>query len=371
MLLTACSSSDDTSTAVQNGIGLSNGWNLGNTLDACSYGNKNNLGLDTENSWGMPTTTQKMIQEVAAKGFKSIRVPVSWHNHITDASYKIDSTWMNRVKTIVDWSLNAGLRVIINIHHDNLKESEMNTTYGFCVPTNANSSLKTQSIAYITAIWTQVSEAFASYDERLVFELLNEPRCRGTSYEWNGGSYLATANKIICEYEQMCLNVIRASGGNNAVRYVMVAPYAASPGATNGWSMPTDATAGRLIVSMHAYTPYSFAMSDDTVKTFTQTGDIDYLFNNQLNTWVKKGYPVVVGEMSATDKANTSERLKWFQYYCGKAKENSIPVILWDNMTMAKESGGQGDIKSGECHGYFNRNTLSWYFPTLVAVMVQ
>ena len=99
-----------------------NGWNLGNTLDAKSDGDKANKGLSTETSWGMPKTTKAMIDAVAAKGFKTIRVPVSWHNHIVDANYTIDTKWLERVKEIVDWSLESGMNVIINIHHDNMTD---------------------------------------------------------------------------------------------------------------------------------------------------------------------------------------------------------------------------------------------------------
>ena len=108
-----------------------NGWNLGNTLDAKTDGSKNNLGLSTETSWGMPKTTQAMINAIAEKGFKTIRVPVSWHNHITDQNYTIDQKWLARVKEIVDWYIEAGMNVIINIHNDNMTESQMKNNYGF------------------------------------------------------------------------------------------------------------------------------------------------------------------------------------------------------------------------------------------------
>ena len=349
-----------------------NGWNLGNTLDAKSDGSKSNKGLGTETSWGMPTTTQDMINAVAAKGFKTIRIPVSWHNHITEESgHKIDPEWLARVKTIVDWSLAAGMKVIINIHHDNLGEVEnkakgvytMDTTYGFCVPENSD-FLKAASKTYIVDIWTQVAEYFKDYDSSLIFELLNEPRAVGTKYEWNTPSGMesnvSAANAIIKEYEEAALGVIRSSGGNNATRYVMVAPYAASPSMMNGWSLPSD-SAGKLIVSVHAYAPYPFCMGDEdnneTVFTSAHKSNIEnWLFGTLDREFVSKGIPVIIGETSASDKNNYAERVKWTKCFFAASKAKGISAILWDNMVVYPT--GSDDA---ERHGYFNRKNCSWF----------
>ena len=343
--------------------GLGRGWNLGNTLDATGKS-----GLESETSWGMPETTKEMIDAVAERGFKTIRIPVSWHNHIIDTNYTIDPEWMARVKTIVDWSLKAGMKVIINIHHDNLSEAQMSSTYGFCVPEN-NEDLKNQSLLYIKAIWKQVADYFKEYDERLIFEVLNEPRAVGKSYEWNGsGTSVSNANKIIREYEKAALSEIRASGGNNLSRYVMVPPYAASPNMTAGWSLPSDSVANKLIVSVHAYTPYTFCMSTNAVTSFgqAQKGEVDWLFKSLETSFINKGIPVVMGEASASDKNNTNERKKWAEYYYGKSYGCGIPVILWDNMVTVSDGG---DINSGECHGWFKRSDCTWYFSEIINAM--
>ena len=373
-LLCACNISfgggGDDEFASAGDLGFGNGWNLGNTLDACSYGDKANKGLSTETSWKMPTTTEAMIKAVAARGFKTIRIPVSWHNHITDSSYTIDSAWLERVKTVVDWSLNAGMKVIINIHHDNLSEAQMSTTYGFCVPEN-NAGLKNQSLLYIKSIWKQVASYFKDYDENLIFEVLNEPRAVGKSYEWSGsGSQISNANKIIREYEKAALDEIRSAGGKNDVRFVMVPPYAASPSMTEGWSLPSDSASGKLIVSVHAYTPYTFCMDASTVNTFgsRELSDINWLFNSLGKDFTNRGIPVIIGEASASDKNNLAERKKWFAYYCAKGRSAGIPIVLWDNMVTVSTGG---NINSGECHGYFNRDSLGWFFPTLIDEMVK
>ncbi len=353
---------------------LSIGWNLGNTLDAhYSSAGKTNKGLSTETCWGMPETTEAMIKAVAKKGFKTIRIPVSWHNHITDENYTIDSQWMARVKTVVDWALNDGMKVIINIHHDNLTEAERSTSYGFCIPTSSNSSLKQTSKNYIKAIWRQVATNFKDYDENLIFEVLNEPRCIGTAYEWNTGSYtneVKAANKIIMEYEKLALETIRSTGGKNASRYIMIPPYAASPNMTDGWSLPEDSVSGKLIVSVHAYTPYEFCMGDDNSFSDSHKSSIVWLFSTLKTAYLSKNIPVVIGEASASDKGNTQERVKWATYYFNQAKSAGVPVVLWDNMVCSTQSGGTGTDKA-ECHGYFKRSDCTWYFPTIINEMIK
>lgn len=347
------------------------GWNLGNTLDAHETGSKANKGLSTETSWGMLATTKKMIDTVANKGFKTIRIPISWHNHITNSTdYTIDPEWMNRVKTIVDWSLDNDMFVIINIHHDNLKSTEMSNTYGFSV--NNNKSENDASKKYITKIWEQIAGTFKNYDHRLVFELLNEPRNMDLGNPFNPSSTEEKeSNAVIKTYEQAALDVVRASGGNNPTRFVMVPYYAASPWKSSGWALPKDSATDKLLISTHAYDPYQFAMYDGSTnntdfKESVEGKDLKYLFDHLNTTWVSKGHGVVMGEGSCTDKNNLSDRLAWFESYVSKAKAISCPLILWDNMQTVETSK---DI--GERHGYFDRKNLTWFFPTLVEKMIQ
>ena len=346
-----------------------NGWNLGNTFDAKTDGSKENLGLSTETSWRMPRTTEEMIKAVAAKGFKTIRIPVSYHNHIKDSSCTIDEKWLERIKTIVDWSLASGMNAIINIHHDNMSDAQMKANYGFCVPENS-ASLKEQSIEYITAVWKQVATYFKDYGDMLVFEVLNEPRAVGTKYEWSEpsgySSKVAAANKIIMEYEKAALDAIRSTGGNNASRFVMIPPYAAAPHMLSGWSLPEDSASGKLIVSLHAYTPYDFCMGNDDKFTSSHEDNIkNWLFATIYSNFTSKGIPVIIGETSASDKNNSGERKKWAEYFYGMGKEKNIPLIVWDNMVVYPN----GNDKA-ERHGYFNRKELTWWHEEIVNIMV-
>lgn len=72
------------------------GWNLGNQLELSSNGTP---------SESTPNVTQASIQKVKAAGFKTIRIPVSYLSKIGSApNYTIDSAWLNRVKTVVDYA---------------------------------------------------------------------------------------------------------------------------------------------------------------------------------------------------------------------------------------------------------------------------
>lgn len=345
------------------------GWNLGNTFDSAEFGNKNNKGNNYETAWGMPKTTHAMINTVAAKGFKTIRIPVSWHNHITEGTnYTIDSGWLARVKQVVDWAREDKMFVIINIHHDNLTSEQMSSTYGFSV--NTDTDQQTASKNYIQKIWTQVANYFKDYDNHVIFELLNEPRDRDVTNDgFDEPSNLSTLNGIISQYNQTALNAIRATGGNNENRFVMAPYYAASPWKNAGWSVPTDTASDKILISVHAYDPYHFAMSDMTDTDFLESvegAELSNLFNKLNTDWVSSGRGVVMGEASCTDKNNLTDRLAWFNSYIPKAKAINCPVILWDNMQTASTSN---DI--GERHGYLNRNTRTWFFPTLVNAMIS
>lgn len=374
------------STSVAMAQNMAIGWNLGNTLDATTdYTDSNgtfhftqNSGINTETNWGMPKTTKTMITAVKDAGFKTIRIPVSWHNHITDTNnYTIDSSWMARVKEVVDYAYSQNMCVIINIHHDNMAISKMTDYYGFAL--TDDTTINTKSKSYIEKIWTQIATTFADYDNKLVFEVLNEPRdingefATAKSYTNNSEwwSNQKTTMDIITAYEQVAVDAIRAVSGNED-RYLMVPGYAAS-GSDNSmlalYTMPTDSATDKLILSAHAYSPYNFAMSssaDSTFDTADQTS-LDSLFSYLKTNYTDNGIGVVMGEASASDKNNLSERVKWATYYFTKAQNASIPVVLWDNMVTVANGG---DIDSGECHGYYNRKENTWYFPTMIEAMM-
>ena len=353
---------------------LTIGWNLGNTLDAASNDTSNEWcqGLNSETCWGQPKTTQEMIEAVYAAGFKTIRIPITWYNHVSGSEYKIDSEWMARVKTVVDWAYNAGFYVIMNVHHDNLSAANLNSFpgYGLSSNTSTQASIEEKSKDYLKKVWTQIAAEFNDdYGERLIFEVLNEPRTVGENSEWYADGTLGKAlNKIVTSYEQVCINAIRNSGSNNANRYIMVPAYKGSSSNINTYSLPNDTANDKLILSFHAYDPYSFAMynKDYTDTTFDEAdkSSLDSLFAN-----VKKYFPsigAVIGEASASNKDNLSEREAWVAYYFDKAYNTyGWPTVMWDNGAY------EANATSGEQHGWFNRKELTWYFPTVISAAMN
>lgn len=350
------------SSSIEMAANMAIGWNLGNTLDA--HGKS---GLAAETCWGMPTTTEDMITTVHAAGFKTIRIPISWHDHVSGTDYTIDAEWMARVKTIVDWAYDQDMCVIINIHHDNFKAAELAEGRGFAL--SKDTDVQEQSKAYISKVWTQVATTFVGYDNKLVFEILNEPRDVGGvefGNEWNYSG--KDACDIITSYEQAGLDAIRAVPGNQN-RFVMVPGYAASGTNTamlRNFTFPTDTATDKLILSGHAYSPYIFAMGDAEHTQFTDgyAGEIRSIFSYLKTNYINKGIGVVMGEASATDKKNTAERIKWVNSYYTNAKAAGIPVILWDNMN---NNGNE----IAEHHGYFNRNTKTWFYPSIIEAMMK
>ena len=148
------------------------GWNLGNTFDAidCNWLSDE---MQYESAWCGAVTTKEMIDALKEAGFRTIRIPVSWHNHLTDENHTISEAWINRVQEVVDYAIDDDMYVIINIHHDFSKE--------YIYP---SSEYLEQSKIYVTDIWEQIAERFKDYDEHLIMESLNGPRLVGTADEW-------------------------------------------------------------------------------------------------------------------------------------------------------------------------------------------
>lgn len=326
------------------------GWNIGNTLDATA-----GSGLSSETSWGQPTITPELLDYVAEAGFTSVRIPVSWGKH-TDENYNIDPEWMARVTEVVNYALDSGLYVILNSHHD--------CDYYYPSEEKLDNSEK-----FIATLWKQIAENFKDYDERLVFESMNEPRLTGTNKEWwfadNDAEGVASIQCIV-KLNQVFVDTVRATGGVNATRYLMVPSNAASAGnaLNSAFTMPTDpAGTGRLIVSIHAYTPYDFAMNKNGYSNWNEKREKEFNFMDQLNDkFIANGYGVVIGEFGATNKDNLDDRIAWAKAYTEKAAGLGISCFLWDN----------AGIKVGEENfGMIDRRNYSLFFPKLLDAMTS
>ena len=322
---------------------MGKGYNIGNTLDATG-GSMDRI-EEHERSWGNPVINKELMHGLKEAGFSSVRVPITWMKHIDKKdNYKISDAFLARVKEVVDMAYDEELFVIINVHHESwVNRSDFDASY-------------TEIGVELTAVWEQIADYFADYDQHLIFEGMNEPRAQGESYEWIGNE---ACYEGIAYLDQLFVETVRTNGkGHNNERMLMIPGYAASsdPQVLKSIVIPTvnGAQATNVAVSVHCYSPYNFCLSDAQV-TFdpgngADTADITNLLSNLKYMFLDKGIPVVIGECGCTNSGdNNNARLAWFKYFGEITAKYGIPAIVWDNGA----SGNSG----GECHKYFNRKT--------------
>lgn len=319
------------------------GWNLGNTLDSMDS-SKDHQGVEAETSWGNKTTTKVMIDTVAKAGFNVFRVPVSWGTHM-DENYVVDKEWMDRVQEVVDYGYDNGMYVILNTHHEE-----------WYMP---KEEFVEENLKQLEKLWEQIAERFKGYGERLIFEGVNEPRLRGESAEWTG---TADSREIVNKYAETFVKTVRASGGNNAERALMLTPYAASSMPENLKALKIPENAGNVIVSVHAYLPYSFALDTKGTKVYNpNNNEIPGLFKNIKEIFLDNDIPVIIGEFGSVNKENTEDRVKCVTDYLTAAKEAGVPCIWWDNGAYRG---------NGENFGLLIRGELAWFNEDVLNAMI-
>lgn len=296
---------------------LGAGWNLGNTFDPsnCTWLTDE---MDYETAWGSARITKNLINNVKNAGFTTIRIPVSWHNHV-DENFTISDKWADRVQEVVDWSVDAGLKVIINVHHDVEK--------GYYFPTKDEYET---SEKYITTVWKQISERYRDYGDSLIFEIINEPRVTETNYEWwfninSPQDEVKESVDCINRLNQAALDTIRASGGNNKSRYVIVCGYDTSIDGimVEGFALPKDSAKNKLILAVHIYTK--------------NAGWYKSYLDKAYDKYVKNGVPVILDEYNI-DVSNNKYDGKSAEYLGGfvkYARERGISAVIWDNANVS------------------------------------
>ncbi|MBP5581450.1 MAG: cellulase family glycosylhydrolase [Ruminococcus sp.] len=315
------------------------GWNLGNTLESYNTGKS---GLDTETGWENPKTTKDMIKSVKQAGFNAIRIPVTWSEHMSGNT--IQKEWLDRVQEVVDYAYNEGLFVIINMHHDDyIWFDPQPGSYG-------------DDSARLSNIWKQISERFADYDDKLIFEGMNEPRTVGSAMEWMGGT--KEERNTVNKYAKTFVDTVRASGGNNSARTLIVTTYAASADsvALNDMSVPSGKN---IVLSVHYYAPWRFAEGTETVFTPSGESELEGKFTELRQKFIDKGIPVLICEFGCVHGADEATRSRYYTYYISAAKKQGIKCFVWDNSKFSGESS----------FGMFNRNSVAWDGAILKAVM--
>ncbi|MGM9757295.1 MAG: cellulase family glycosylhydrolase [Candidatus Cryptobacteroides sp.] len=325
---------------------LGYGWNLGNQMDAMVGG------VSGETYWGNEKCTQATFDNLKSKGFSTVRIPVTWMGHIGDApEYAVETAWLDRVAEIAGYAKKAGLNAIVNVHHDDSPESGW-----LCVHKAASDAdYKKDMMARYKALWEQVARKFAEEGEWLIFEGYNELQDGG----WGFGGNLTDGGKqyaVINEIAQTFVTTVRATGGNNADRYLSILGYSANPSLTaSNLVLPTDSAADRLIVSVHFYDPSGYALGQNSAYTeWGHTGadgkkDPNHSEKNVIDTfrmlkdkYLDKNIPVYIGECGAVNRED--ERAKsfqryWFEFVFKAAREYGLCPIVWDN--GARSSGNE------------------------------
>lgn len=354
LMLIPCVGSAEEAEAVDNGVmreGLTaleatrlmgNGINLGNTLEACdnNVGIKTNTPLSYETHWGQPKTTQAMIDGMKAAGFDTIRIPVAWMTnatHLYEGDYTIDADYMDRVEEVVRYARKEGMYVIVNDHWDG-------GWYGMF----GSESAETRALAMeaYKGMWQQIAERFRDYSDYLIFESANEEL--GTRFDENSPLYCSDSvvtylndderYALTNEINQTFVDVVRATGGNNATRFLLIAGYGTNIDQTcdDRFQMPKDTADSKLMVSVHYYDPWSYCGASSAVSA-TKWGKVsDYEYMDQqlakMTKFTEAGYGVVIGEYGALPcsdglKDNT---LAYHTAFLDACTKYDLTNCLWD-----------------------------------------
>lgn len=304
------------------------GWNLGNTLEA----------ICGENAWGNPTTTQALINTVKAAGFNTVRIPCAWDCHTTNGV--IDPAWLARVKAVVDYCISNNMYAMINIHWD-----------GGWLENNCTTSAQAAVNAKQQNYWTQIANYFKNYNEHLLFASANEPSVSD-----------ATGMSVLLSYHQTFVNAVRATGGNNSSRTLIIQGPGTNIDNTNTLmnTLPTDQIANRLMVEVHYYTPWQFCgLAEDASwgsmfyywgnghhstsdasrnSTWGEESEVERSLGLMKTKFVDQGIPVIIGEFGAIKRSNPSDlsthlaaREYFNRYVVGSAIAKGMIPVYWDN----------------------------------------
>lgn len=343
----AADASGMNSTAAQLAAKIKLGWNIGNTMEA----------TNGETAWGNPKVTKALIDAVKANGFNAIRIPCSWNQYLANtATAQIKADWLNRVKEVVQYCVDNDMYVVINIHWD-----------GGWLENNITEAKKAENNAKQKAFWEQIATQFRGFDEHLLFASANEPNVED-----------ATQMAVLTSYHQTFIDAVRATGGKNAYRTLVVQGPATDIEKTNKLmlNLPVDKIANRMMVEVHYYSPWNFAgltkdeswgkmfyywgtgfhSATDTERNATWGEETDVAKNFKLmkTQFVDKGIPVLLGEFGAIRRTSLTgdaltlhlnSRAYYLKTVVKQAKANGILPFYWDE-------GSTGD----KGFGIFNRS---------------
>ncbi len=331
-------------------VNMGVGWNLGNTLDAQDMSKTWTTTEQHETCWGQPVTKPGLLKMMKEAGFGAIRVPVTWYQEM-DSNGQVNDAWMKRVKEVVDYVIDNGMYCILNVHHDT---GEGNQAWLI-----ADEENYTKNKSKYENLWKQIATTFKDYDQRLLFESYNEMLDKAKSWcypSFNTSSkydaiMAKSAYNAINSYAQSFVNTVRATGGNNACRNLVVNTYAASCGSGN-WNehlqdplkemkLPTDEVSNHLIFQVHAYP----GLRKDNLSSIKD--EVKAMMNDLKSILAAKGAPVIIGEWGTINddsdvnyQKNRENYLDFCRYFVEEAKKNDIVTFYW----MGLSNGPNRDL---------------------------
>jgi len=347
------------------------GWNLGNTLDSLDNQRRGIVGnlphgvtaeVFYETLWGNPVTTPEMMASITGKGFGAVRVPVTWTDHLYD-DFSIRADWLARVEQVVNYVIDSGMHVIINVHHDNGSGS-----WPWLRADMDNIEWMEERFA---TLWAQIAEHFKYYDNRLIFEGFNE--ILDADSNWTGSS--RASHEAVNRLNQVFVDTVRASGGNNSNRFLLVKTYGARryEAPVRDFVLPNDIVDYRLIVGVHFYGTHGFVRQQEDIPWTTSYSVWDYERNGGQareviallrDNFINNGIPVIIVEFGATNKDNTSDRIRYAVHYIETAGRYGIACFWWDDGGRAERAE---DVRN---YALFNRNNNEWHFPEIASALV-
>ena len=333
------------------------GWNLGNTLDTNS-GDVTNMWFEAysdrtptayETGWGQPVTTRALIHMFKEAGFNAIRVPVTWYPHmgtlevnggrwnmdkwLESTDYRVDPAWMARVREVVGYVLDEGMYCILNVHHDTGDHGEKKNGTAWLVADRYDAAKDRYA-----ALWQQIAETFRDYGDKLLFESYNEMLdsydswCYATfaSPDRYDAEVAAAAYEGINNYARTFVETVRATGGNNTSRNLVVNTYGACSGAGN-WNphlkdplsqLVLPEAPGHIAVQIHSYW--------EADKFDAQKADIDRQFTDLDQYIVRRlGVPVIIGEWGGGSNEDSAAMIRFAGYFSQKAKDAGMAALYW------------------------------------------
>jgi endoglucanase len=307
------------------------GLNLGNTLEA----------IPTETSWGNPVPNKEFFRSARKAGFRSVRLPVAWTQY-SDENNNIDPKWMSHVTDVVRMAQNEDLIVMLNVHWDG----------GWLQPTKEKEAGATAKLA---KFWTQIAKNFESFDDRLLFAGTNE-----TGVEGEYGTPSDENAKIQNSFNQTFVNTVRATGGKNLNRLLVIQAYNTDIDACMKFNtaMPNDVVKNRLLMEVHFYSPYNFTLNEKSdiwqwgknatdpkaTDTWGNEDHVDAQFAKMKFAFIDKGVPVILGEYCAGMKSQfpgmDKYRRLWNEYVTESAVNHGLVPMLWDTGSIIARNTG-------------------------------